>query len=62
LKTANKIVTSTGKKIQTWNPAADHKEDILKKVIGRSGNLRVPTLKIENLYIIGFNAEYYQTL
>jgi len=59
LKTAEKIITTSGKKVHTWNPKTDKKESILKQAMGRSGSLRVPTLLVDNMYIIGFNAEFY---
>jgi len=62
LKSAKKIVTATGKKVQNWNPKTDDKESILKQAMGRSGNLRVPTLLVDNMYVIGFNSEFYDSL
>jgi len=62
LKTSKKIITATGKKVQTWNPKIDDKDRILKQAIGRSGNLRVPALFVKNMYIIGFNEDLYNTL
>jgi hypothetical protein len=32
----------------------------LKDVIGRSGNLRAPTLQVGDVILIGFNDELYQ--
>jgi len=40
-------------------PEKDPKEDILKKIIGPSGNLRAPTLKIGEIFIVGFNLDLY---
>ena len=43
-----------------WNPASDDKANILKDVIGPSGNLRAPTWRIGNEFIVGFNPELYE--
>jgi hypothetical protein len=59
LKSASLIRTGKGKKQQKWNPASDDKADILKDVIGPSGNLRAPTWKIGNEFVVGFNPELY---
>ena len=37
-------------------------EEILKAAMGRSGNLRAPTLKTKNAVYIGFNEEIYTGL
>jgi hypothetical protein len=59
LESASLIRTGKGKKRQEWNPAADDKVEILKDVIGPSGNLRAPTWKIGNEFVVGFNPELY---
>ena len=59
LQSASLIRTGKGKKRQEWNPAVDDKAEILKDVIGPSGNLRAPSWKIGNEYVVGFNPELY---
>ena len=60
LRSASLIRTGKGKKRQAWNPTSDVKADILKDVIGPSGNLRAPTWRIGNEFIVGFNPELYE--
>jgi len=60
IHTAKTITTAKGKKINQWNTQKNDKETILKHVMGPSGNLRAPTLKLNDRFIIGFNAELYQ--
>ena len=60
LKSANRIRTGKGKKQQEWKPAVDDKKEILNDVIGPSGNLRAPTWRIGNEFIVGFNPELYE--
>ncbi len=43
-------------------PQLDKKEDILKKVMGPSGNLRAPAFLIGDGFVIGFNADLYEKL
>ena len=59
LRSADEIIVGRGKKILHWNPASDDREAILKTVLGRTGNLRAPTLKIGNRYVVGYNDEMY---
>lgn len=59
LKNAGRVSIAKGKKYETFSPAKDGKEIILKKAMGPSGNLRAPTLRVGNDYIIGFNPDLY---
>ena len=60
MESASLILTGKGKKMQEWNPSSDDKANILKDVIGPSGNLRAPTWRIGNEFIVGFNPELYE--
>lgn len=60
LKTANEIVVGRGKKYLVFTPSEKVKGEILKQCLGRTGNLRAPTLKIGSRYIVGFNEDMYQ--
>ena len=60
MESASLILTGKGKKRQEWNPTSDDKANILKDVIGPSGNLRAPTWRIGNEFIVGFNTELYE--
>ena len=60
LESATLIRTGKGKKLQEWNPKSDKKAEILKDVIGPSGNLRAPTWKIGDEFLVGFNPELYE--
>ena len=60
LQGAERIVTAKGKKIQIFDSKTDDREKILKSVMGPSGNLRAPTLKIKEGFLIGFNSDLYE--
>ena len=62
LQSASLIRTGKGKKTNVWNPSIDEKEEILKDVIGPSGNLRAPAWRVGTEFIVGFNAELYQDM
>ena len=62
LKSASLIRTGKGKKTNVWNPSTDEKEEILKDVIGPSGNLRAPAWRVGTEFIVGFNLELYQEM
>lgn len=60
LSAAQTIVIGRGKKYVAFDTKTDIKEDILKVALGRTGNLRAPTLKIGSLLVVGFNDEMYR--
>ena len=62
LKSASLIRTGKGKKTNVWNPSTDQKEEILKDVIGPSGNLRAPAWRLGTEFIVGFNPELYEEM
>jgi hypothetical protein len=51
-----------GKKVLSLAPSPDTRDDILKAAMGRSGNLRAPTLKTKDAVFIGFNDDMYHRL
>jgi hypothetical protein len=60
LSVAEEIIIGKGKKVIAYNPAKDSKKEILASSLGRTGNLRAPTLKIGNRFIVGYNVEMYE--
>lgn len=60
LKTARSVTVAKGKKFQKLSPASDGQDVILKQAMGPSGNLRAPTYRVGDEYVIGFNAELYE--
>jgi hypothetical protein len=59
LKTATSILIAKGKKFQKFVPGTDDQAVIMKQAMGPSGNLRAPTYRVGDTYIVGFNAELY---
>ncbi len=62
LKTAEKVVVASGKKIIEFDPASGDFEELLTKATGRTGNLRAPTVRIGSTLYVGFNQEMYDQL
>jgi hypothetical protein len=60
LKDADSISIAKGKKVQVFDPSDDDKSAILKSAMGPSGNLRAPTYRVRNLFVIGFNEQLYE--
>jgi hypothetical protein len=60
LRTTQEVIVGKGKKFLLFHPAQDDKEAILKSCLGRTGNLRAPTIKAGNRIIVGFNQNMYE--
>ena len=60
LKNAATISVAKGKKILKFNAATDNKDEILKRVMGPSGNLRAPTYRVGDTFVVGFNPDLYE--
>ena len=58
---AERIVVAKGRRVVTFVPTEDTQESILKAVMGRSGNLRAPTLRSGEIFFVGFNSTLYET-
>ena len=60
VKDAKNIFVAKGKKMMDWDPARDDREQIIKSIIGTSGNLRAPTWRIGSDYLVGFHPDQYK--
>jgi arsenate reductase-like glutaredoxin family protein len=60
LSAANELIVGRGKKIEIFDPKKDDKEAILKVCLGRTGNLRAPTLTMGKRIVVGFNDAMYE--
>ncbi len=54
------IHIARGKSVLSFQPDSNTKEDILKAAIGRSGTLRAPAVREEDVMWIGFNEDIYK--
>jgi len=62
VKSAKKVFVAAGKKILEFDVKTADKDELLKKITGPSGNLRAPTLKVGDVFYVGFNPEMYSEL
>ena len=60
LHNAAKITVARGKQLSSLHPGEENKEEILKQVMGPSGNLRAPALRAGNEFVIGFQPDFYK--
>lgn len=59
---ADTVHVASGQKCIEFSPSTADKDTLLKKITGPRGNLRAPTLKIANVFYVGYNAALYDRL
>jgi hypothetical protein len=62
VKDAKRIYVASGKKTLEFIPNTADKDEIMKKILGRTGNLRAPTLRRGDTFFVGYNDDLYQQL
>lgn len=59
---AERLHVGRGKKTLIFTPDSANQEEILKGSLGRTGNLRAPTLRVGKVFYVGYNDEMYKEL
>jgi arsenate reductase-like glutaredoxin family protein len=64
VKTATKVVTGRGKNVVVFDMTNDPPDDetLAAAILGPSGNLRAPTIRIGDTLLVGFNEAAYQRI
>ncbi|NTV13814.1 MAG: hypothetical protein HGA96_07810 [Desulfobulbaceae bacterium] len=57
---AVRVTVGRGAKMEVFIPSEATRSEILAKVMGRSGTLRAPTLKIGSEFLVGYVEEMYR--
>jgi arsenate reductase-like glutaredoxin family protein len=62
LKNIDKVIAVRGKSVVTFDMKKDPPDDetLMAHIIGRTGNLRAPTLRVGKTLLVGFNEETYR--
>ncbi len=62
LSRGSKIIVAKGKsKLVEFDPQSDDREAILKIALGRSGKLRAPTVRLGDVFLVGYNEPLYSS-
>lgn len=56
LARASRILVGRGSKVEVFYPSKTTRSEIVARVMGRSGNLRAPGLRIGSEFLIGYSA------
>jgi len=58
-KAASRVIVAKGKKIDEFKPGGKASAEVVAAMLGPTGNLRAPCLKVGKTVIVGFNDEVY---
>ena len=61
-KAATRVYVAKGKKVDDWKPAGKAGADMVAAMLGPTGNLRAPCLRVGKTVIVGFNEELYSQI
>jgi hypothetical protein len=57
---AGKVIVAKGKKVDTFTVRGKPPAEAVDAMLGPTGNLRAPTLRVGSTLLVGFNEEQYQ--
>ena len=58
IKAANKVIVAKGKKVQSL-PGGKASKEIVGALLGPTGNLRAPTVRVGKTLLVGFDENSY---
>lgn len=58
-KAASKLIVSKGKKVSEFGAADKDSKAAIEAMLGPTGNLRAPTLRVGKTVLVGFSDEIY---
>ena len=56
---ANKLIVAKGKKVTTFTASQLPSDDATAAMLGPTGNLRAPTIRVGKTLLVGFNEDAY---
>ena len=59
-KKASKVIVAKGKKVSECAPGGKAPKACVDAMLGPTGNLRAPTLRVGKTILVGFNEEVYE--
>ena len=59
LGSASRLVAMKGKKVSEFNLLDKVNKDSVNAMLGPTGNLRAPTIRIGSTYLVGYNEEIF---
>jgi hypothetical protein len=61
-KAATKIVVAKGAKVAEFKPGGKAPKEVVDAMLGPTGNLRAPCMRVGKTVVVGFNADVYRSV
>jgi len=58
-KAASRLIVAKGKKLTEWKAAQTSSKQAVEAMLGPTGNLRAPTLRVGKTLLVGFSEDVY---
>lgn len=58
-KQASVVIVAKGKKVSEFKPGGKAGKDVVDAMLGPTGNLRAPTLRVGKTLLVGFNEDVF---
>jgi hypothetical protein len=62
LASASKLLVAKGKKVRTFSVKTDDHDEMVEAMLGPTGNLRAPTMKVGKTLVVGYNDEMFESV
>ncbi|MBL6689995.1 MAG: hypothetical protein ISP91_06350 [Pseudomonadales bacterium] len=59
LEDAGRLIAMKGKKVAEFDVSSSVSDDAVEAMLGPTGNMRAPTIKVGETYLVGFNEEVF---
>ena len=59
---ASRVIVAKGKKVDSFPITGTPGNEVVDAMLGPTGNLRAPTMRVGKTVMVGFNEEQYQTV
>ena len=56
---ASRVIVAKGRKVQEFEPGGSPDDAVLDAMVGATGNLRAPLLRVGRTLLVGFDADSY---
>jgi hypothetical protein len=61
-KAASTVIVAKGKNINTFKPGGKASKELVDAMLGPTGNLRAPTLRVGKTILVGFDEAAYENV
>jgi hypothetical protein len=61
-KASSKVYIAKGKKLDVFDMKSASLSEVTEKMLGPTGNLRAPTMRVGKITVVGFSDDAFQTV